>query len=189
MEFYHVLNRGVDKRDIFLNEKDYLRFVHNLFDFNDQKKADTNRYVSKKPSIIDLRGPRDRGPRETLVDIHAFCLMPNHYHLLLSPKEEKNIPKFMMKLNVGYVKYFNEKYKRTGTLFEGRYKSIIIKKDSHFLYLPYYIHFNPLDLKFPQWRENKIEDYQKAIDLIAGVVILTIWERRIFPRLLKESFY
>ena len=108
----------------------------------------------------------DNKPEAGLVDIHAFCLMPNHYHLLLEEKTEKGIPLFMKKINMGYARYFNEKRKRSGALFEGRYKSIVVDNDRHFLYLPYYIHFNPLDLKFPEWREGKIRDCKKALNFL-----------------------
>ena len=161
MEFYHVLNRGVDKRIIFLDKQDYLRFTHNLFEFNNDKRITNNSCLFRKENI-DLRGRY----RKRLVNIHAFCLMPNHYHLLLESKEEGGISKFMMKLNVGYAKYFNKKYKRSGTFFESRYKSILVEKEAHFVYLPYYIHFNPLDLKFPEWRDNKLRDYKKAVDFL-----------------------
>ena len=92
--------------------------------------------------------------------------MPNHYHLLLSPIVEDGIPKFMKKINMGYAKYFNEKNKRTGALFQGKYKSIHVSDDSHFLYIPYYIHLNPLDLILPEWRTGGIKNTRKAIDYL-----------------------
>jgi putative transposase len=104
----------------------------------------------------------ERNPRKLLVDIYAFCLMPNHYHLLLSPRTEGAITKFMKKINIGYAKYFNQKYERKGTLFEGRYKSVNIKDESHFVHIPYYIHLNPLDLAAPEWRERKLKNYKEA---------------------------
>jgi len=164
MEFYHILNRGVDKRDIFLQERDYLRFVHNLFEFNSQEKINNNFYTFKKVKS-NVIGYHNK-PRKLLVDIHLFCLMKNHYHLLLSSKIEHGIPRFMQKLNMGYARYFNEKYKRSGALFEGKYKSVLIEKEAHFLHLPYYIHFNSLDFKFPEWRDNKIKDYRKALNFL-----------------------
>jgi putative transposase len=72
----------------------------------------------------------------------------------------------MKKLNMGYAKYFNEKYKRKGTLFESRYKSILITQEAHFLHLPYYIHCNPLDLFAPEWRENKLNSHRNAIKFL-----------------------
>lgn len=92
--------------------------------------------------------------------------MPNHYHLLVSPLVENGIPRFMKKLNMGYAKYFNEKNDRTGALFQGKYKSVGVTEDAHFLYLPYYIHFNPLDLKMPEWREQKVKDPKKALNYL-----------------------
>ncbi|MDP3726244.1 MAG: transposase, partial [bacterium] len=103
-----------------------------------------------------------RQPRKLLVQIHAFCLMPNHYHMLVSPLIDDGIPKFMKKLNMGYAKYFNEKYSRIGALWQGKYKSVAIQGDPHFSWIPYYIHFNPLDLVMPEWRERGIKNYKKA---------------------------
>ncbi|MEK7520600.1 MAG: transposase [Patescibacteria group bacterium] len=171
MEIYHVLDRGVDKRKIFLDKEDYFRFIHDLFEFNDKENADLASYVFNK-QYSDVRRPNieigrtDRKPRKLLVKIHAFCLMSNHYHLLLTPAVENGIALFMKKINGGYVKYFNEKYERKGTLFEGKYKRIIIKNEAHFIHLPYYIHLNPLDLAAPEWRERKIKNYKKAINFL-----------------------
>jgi len=172
-EIYHILNRGVDKRKIFLDKQDYFRFIHDLFEFNDQNLANTASYhfqQMNKNSVIESRyisGRKERRrPRKLLVDIHTFCLMPNHYHLILSPKIANGISRFMQKLNMGYSRYFNERYKRKGTLFEGRYKSIFIEDEAHFYHLPYYIHFNPLDLKFPEWREGKLRGYKEALKFL-----------------------
>lgn len=165
-DIYHVLNRGVDKRKIFLDKQDYFRFIHDLFEFNDKQPADTSSYYFSqrdKNSVIERRNIK---PRELLVDIYVFCLMPNHYHLLLSSRIENGISKFMHKLNMGYSRYFNEKRKRKGTLFEGRYKSILVNKEPYFYHLPYYIHFNPLDLKFKEWREGKLTNYEKAMKFL-----------------------
>ena len=72
----------------------------------------------------------------------------------------------MRKLNIGYAKYFNEKYERSGALFQGRYKSVTVEKDSHFIHLPYYIHFNPLDLVAPEWRNKEIVNLDIAIKFL-----------------------
>lgn len=166
-EMYHILNRGVDKRKIFLDQQDHFRFIHDSFEFNDQNLVNNTFYTFQKfkNNVTELRKIK-RNPRKLLVDILAFCLMSNHYHLLLSPREQNSIPKFMHKLNKGYSRYFNEKYQRRGTLFEGRYKSILITNESHFYHLPYYIHLNPLDLKFPEWREGKLRNYKKALEFL-----------------------
>lgn len=164
MELYHVLNRGVDKRKIFLDDKDRFRFVHNLFEFNNQDHVFNNTFFFDNLSSIDIR--RRYKKKKTLVDVHAFCLMDNHYHLLVSSTVENGIPKFMKKINMGYSKYFNAKYNRSGALFEGRHKKIIVKDEVHFIHLPYYIHLNPLDFVSPEWRDREIKNSKKAIDFI-----------------------
>jgi len=172
-EIYHALSRGVDKRKIFMDDHDYLRFVHDLFEFNDEEKVRDNSYYFNIRDVrhheIRVGGGRKREQRESrklLVNIYAFCLMPNHYHLLLSPLAENGIPLFMKKLNGGYVKYFNTKHKRKGTLFERRYKSVLIDNEAHFIHMPYYIHLNPLDLISAEWRERRIKNLSKAMNFL-----------------------
>lgn len=166
MEIYHVLNRGVDKRQIFMDKQDYLRFIHDLYEFNDQNRSELNYYKFRDHGANGKIAEARKSPRKPLVDILAFCLMPNHYHLLISPKIEKGIPQFMQKVGMGYSKYFNQKYERTGTLFQGRYKHILVTNNIHFLHLPFYMHFNPLDLIYPEWRDNKISDPKKALEFL-----------------------
>lgn len=166
-KIYHVLNRGVDFRQIFLDERDYFRFIHDMYHFNDGRASTTvNYYFQKFPESLDLRGPDFRKKRRPIINILSFCLMPNHYHLLLQPIVEKGLVKFLSKLNMGYAKYFNERHKRAGTLFQGRYKCISISDESHFIHIPYYIHCNPLDLIAPEWREKKILNPKKVIEFL-----------------------
>jgi len=161
---YHVLNRGVDKRKIFLDDKDYLRFIHDLFEFNDIEAVNNNFYRFHSPynAVGQHYMGNERRPRKMIVDILAFVLMPNHYHLLVSPRLEDGLPLFMKKLGGGYVQYFNQRNDRKGTLFEGGYKSIHITEDAHFIHLPYYIHLNSLDLKFPEWRNRELRNYKEV---------------------------
>jgi len=159
---YHVLSRGVDKRKIFSDDKDHLRFIHDLFEFNNIEPVNNLTYYFRK----DIARPYIKKPRKLLVEILTFCLMPNHYHLLLRPLTDEGVSKFMKRLNMGYAKYFNEKYQRSGALFEGRYKAILVETESHFIHLPYYIHLNPLDIIAPDWRKRKIKDYQKAMNFL-----------------------
>ncbi|OGN13469.1 MAG: hypothetical protein A3J47_03880 [Candidatus Yanofskybacteria bacterium RIFCSPHIGHO2_02_FULL_43_22] len=163
-DFYHTLNRGVDKRTIFLDKQDYLRFIHDLYELNNEDRVESTFGAFKNdPALANVT---KRKQRKLLVDILAFCLMPNHYHLLLAPRVENAIPKFMSKINIGYAKYFNQKYERTGALFQGRYKKILVTENIHFLHLPFYIHFNPLDLSYPEWRDNKISNPKKALEFL-----------------------
>lgn len=154
MDFFHLTGRGVEKRDVVLNDSNRLRFIHDLFAFNDLNPVEN----------YGIPARRDERPkRSLLVHIHAFCLMKNHYHLLVSEAIENGIALFMKKLNMGYTKYFNEKYERSGALWQGKYRKIPIVRDAHFLYVPFYIHLNPLDYSMPEWREGGVRDVQKAL--------------------------
>ncbi len=165
MEFYHVLNRGVDKRVIFNDSRDYARFVHDLYEFNTTERADPN--LGRDFGMMDIGCPSfTKRHGERLVDIHFFCLMPNHYHLLLSPVMENGISLFMKKMNMGYAKYFNERNERSGSLFQGKYKSVHVTSDAHFLYLPFYIHLNPLDMSEPSWRKQRVKDHEKTFEYL-----------------------
>src|SRR3989344_2133312 len=166
MEIYHVLNRGVDKRQIFMDEQDHFRFIHDLYEFNDQERIETTFRNFRDYGSDGKIAKTKKKDKKPLVDILAFCLMPSHYHLMLAPRTEKVVSQFIHKINMGYAKYFNQKNKRVGALFQGKYKNILISDDTHFLHLPFYIHFNPLDLIYQEWRENKISDPKKAIEFL-----------------------
>lgn len=163
---WHVVNRGVDKREIFLDDKDHLRFIHDLFEFNDTAPVNNITYFFDKNPKVFARPYIERRPRELLIEILAFSLMPNHYHLFLRPRFDDGVTRFMKKLNMGYARYFNEKYQRTGALFQGRYKSIAVTNEPHFIYLPYYVHLNPLDLVTPEWRERTLRNPEKALKFL-----------------------
>ncbi|HEY4527194.1 MAG TPA: hypothetical protein VJK53_05130 [Candidatus Paceibacterota bacterium] len=158
MELHHVLNRGVEKRNIFMNSADYARFVHDLYEFNDPAPAPE---YSRRDNV----GFTKSHTREPIVDIHGWTLMRNHYHLVLSERVEGGLSFFCRKLNVGYANYFNEKYERSGSLFQGRTKKILIESDAHFLYILHYVHLNPLDYLegAGAWRHGQIENYERAL--------------------------
>lgn len=162
-EIYHIYNRGVDKRDIFMEDGDFVRFIHSLFYFNDQNSILN---FGRDLTMNDIESHSLKKGRKLLVEILAFALMPNHYHLIIRQRVNDGVVKFMQKLGIAYAKFFNEKYKRSGHLFEGRFKAELIKRDAHFLYLPYYIHLNPLDIAFPGWKKKGIKDYKKAIEFL-----------------------
>src|SRR3989344_263073 len=158
MEIYHALNRGVDGREIFKDDRDRMRFVHDLFDFNDQAPAPHMRSPGKIGGFVNTR------IRKRLVHIHGWCLMKNHYHLILSERIEGGLSLFLRKLNVGYANYFNERYSRIGTLFQGRTKKILMEHQAHFLYILHYVHLNPLDYLSgaQKWRERSKSSIKTA---------------------------
>ncbi len=195
MELFHVLNRGVDGRDIFIENRDYLRFVHNLYEFNDSTAADNNiGFHFKHRDIVSPYVPRSRN---LLVDIHGWVLMKNHYHLLLSERVEGGISLFLRKLNVGYAKYLNERLGRTGTLFQGRTKKILIDHTAHFLYILHYIHFNPLDYLSgaEKWRvrsKGALRNTEKALEYLDSYrwsSYLDYTGVKNFPSILMTSFF
>jgi len=138
---YHIYNRGVEKRAIFLDDNDHFRFIHDLFEFNDIA------YAGKFSHGI-LSGTKFPiyKKRELIVEILVFTLMNNHFHLLLKQKVDNGISNFMHKLGVGYTNYFNEKNNRVGSLFQGTFKAVELSNDVHFKYLPHYIHLNPIKI-------------------------------------------
>ncbi|MFH1978999.1 MAG: transposase [Patescibacteria group bacterium] len=148
-KIYHIYNRGVEKRKVFMNDKDYFRFIHDLFEFNNiEPVLNTNYYFNPKTMDVEHRylKTENKKPRKLLVEILIFTLMPNHFHLLLKQKTENGIVKFMKKLGGGYTNYFNKKYERVGHLFQGKFKAVLLENHSHLLHLPQYIHLNPLEL-------------------------------------------
>lgn len=139
-EYYHVFNRGVDKRTIFADKRDMDRFYQSMTEFNTLepigsiyensfRKDQLGNFVSK------LRTKK-------LVKFICYCLNPNHYHFMISPIVDNGIAKFMHRIGVGYSKYFNEKYKRSGSLFQGVFKAIHIDSNEYLLHLSAYINLN-----------------------------------------------
>ena len=131
--YYHLYNRGVEKREIFVDEHDYNTFLFLLKTYlllpskgSDPKTA----YYSKK----NLNGQ---------IELLAYCLMPNHFHLLVRQKYRSAISDLMRCVNVNYVAYFNNKYERVGSLFQGKFKAVLVDSDSYLLHLSRYIHLNP----------------------------------------------
>jgi len=146
-QIYHIYNRGVEKRNVFLDDEDYLRFIHNLFEFNDATPVLNAGYYFD-PKTINSEVQKERKQRKLLVEILVFTLMPNHFHLLLRQQRANGIVRFMQKLGTGYTMYFNKKYDRVGGLFQGRFKAVLVDKEAHFIHLPCYIHTNPLNLNY-----------------------------------------
>jgi len=163
--FYHIFNRGVDKRKVFMNDKDYSRFLFSLRDFNDKNSSiNLHRQIKKSENFVSVGSPTSNKIIDLvpIVKFHCSCLMPNHFHLVLEQKEDKGISNFMQKLGGGYTNYFNLKYERSGVLFQGKFKAVLIDKDAYLNYLIQYIYVNPLDLFEPGWKTEGLKDWRKA---------------------------
>lgn len=153
-EYYHIYNRGTDKRLIFLDEDDRQRFSKLLYLCNSERN------IVFRDVPIGLAYGYSRG--DTFVDIGAYCLMPNHFHLLVREKKEGGISFFMQKISTAYSMYFNTKYGRSGGLFEGPFRATHADSDEYLKYLFSYIHLNPVKIIDSKWKENGISDREKA---------------------------
>jgi len=160
-EYYHIYNRGNSKQRIFLDDGDYDRFVKLLYLCNSDLNINFRDVVGSVENIYKY----DRGDEK--VNIGAYCLMPNHFHILVREKEENNISAFMKKLATAYVMYFNKKYERTGGLFEGKFKAQHVTENNHLKYLFSYIYLNPLKILDPKWKTEKIKNTQKFYQFIS----------------------
>ena len=153
-EYYHIYNRGVDKRVIFKSTKDYERFMMLLYISNSDDSFRLDDILNKKHKTFSEVLVLDKG--KPLVSIGAWCLMTNHFHLLIKQESDGGITKFMRKLGVGYAMFFNLKYQRTGALFGGLFKSKLIGADDNYMRKLFgYIHINALEIEFPGW-QNKV---------------------------------
>jgi REP element-mobilizing transposase RayT len=158
-EFYHIFNRGVDKRDIFGDQKYFQRFFQSIVEFNINHPIGSIYWNSFKPK--QLRPSRSKENKK-LVNIVCYCVNPNHYHFILEQLEDEGIKKFMQKFGAGYTKYFNYKYKRSGVLFQGRFKSVHIDSNEYLLHLSVYVNLNNLVHKLglrPSRSKSSWEEY------------------------------
>jgi len=171
-KIYHIYNRGVAKCPISNQEADCWRFLQGLCLFNDIKSATNILWqLEKTRGRLTLRVlknyiVKEDEKRKPLVRILAYCIMPNHFHLLVEEIQEGGISKFMQKLDQGYAKYFNNKYKRVGHLWQNRFKSILIDDERYLLYLLVYINvLNLAGLMEPNWKERGIKDIENILEL------------------------
>ncbi len=151
-EYYHVYNRGIDKRVIFNSVKDYERFIILLFLANSENSFRIDDLMRKQGKNFLEIFVLDKG--KPIVSIGAWCLMTNHFHILIKQEVDGGITKFMKKLGTGYSMYFNIRHERKGALFGGPFKSKCIKTDDNYMRQLFgYIHINPLDINFPGWEK------------------------------------
>lgn len=135
-EYYHLYNRGIDKRNIFSNQKDLNRFFQSMVEFN---TVDPIGSIYEN-SFNQLGGETSK--LEQLVEFVTYCLNPNHYHFIIKQVQDRGIEKFMQRLGTGYTMYFNEKEKRSGSLFQGVFKSIHIDTNEYLLHVSAYVNLN-----------------------------------------------
>jgi putative transposase len=154
-EYYHIYNRGVEKKILFKDDKDYEYFIRSLyFSLSDE--------MFKQQQLKELSFS-DYPIKKRVVSIGAYVLMPNHFHLLVKVKDKKEFSTFMNKLQTSYAMYFNNKYVRTGRLFQGTFKAKHIDQDEYLKYLYGYIHLNPIKKINPVWKSDKKINISKTL--------------------------
>ncbi len=165
-EYYHIYNRGVDKRSIFSDERDYERFIICLFLSNSNKYFGISKNKRSEDWSFGNSILKERG--ESIVAIGVYSLMPNHFHLLVKEIAPGGISKFMQKLQAGYTLYFNKKHHRTGALFESTFKAEHVDSDRYLKYLYSYIHLNSVGIIDKGWRKKQIENISEARKFVKG---------------------
>jgi len=158
--YYHIYNRGVEKREIFSNKWDYSRFMETLNFYRKlplpMKLSDFRRNKIRKKEVVN---------QKNIIKTLCYCLMPNHFHLLIQQVEENGISTFLRKITDSYTKYFNTKHERIGPLFQGSFKAKFIENDEYLLQVSKYIHRNPLSLAM--WKNNVRAYPYSSYDLYA----------------------
>lgn len=158
-ELYHVYNRGVDKREIFSDKQDTLRFIESLDVFNTIEPIGSIFAEKKRGRGRTPTPPTPKKQKGKLVNIIAYCLNLNHYHFVLEEIVEGGISEFMKRLGGGYTGYYNIKYKRNGVLFQGKFKTVHIKKDGQLEYTVDYVNLNNLvHKKFDGTKKHFLDD-------------------------------
>jgi putative transposase len=193
-EIYHIVVRGVNGNEIFKDIDDHYRGVFSIYEFNNAKevkiserrkvrlklkeqiKIITREFQKIKKEIERGRasadffqisqGPTSIDPRDKIVEVLVFCIMPNHLHLLLRQLKNDGIVKFMHKLGTGYGGYFNRKYGRQGHFIQKRFTAVHIQTEEQLKIVFVYIHTNPLSLIEPKWKEFGIKNPERAIKFI-----------------------
>ncbi len=197
--YYHVFNRGVEKRTIFTDDSDYKTFLHLLkFYLSPQNEAITHPfkdYPYMPPNIKPVRiRPFTNLHRE--IELIAYCLMPNHFHLLIKQVTRDGMTKLMRSLSTTYTMYFNKKYQRVGSLFQGKYKAALVTQDNYLLHLSRYIHLNPLLSGLMtgsdpvNWPYSSYQYYigHKKADWVKPEIVLKFFERLDWSPIPSEKF-
>lgn len=149
-EYFHIFNRGMQKQPIFVIQPDYLRFLFLILTFQGEAvikniSREIESSVQSRTLHIDVELESEI-LKNRMVELVAFCLVPNHFHLILRELVEDGISKYMQRVSTAYVKYFNLRHNKSGYLFQGKYKSVHIDSDRQLMHTSAYIHKHPMEL-------------------------------------------
>lgn len=136
-EFYHIFNRGTEKKNIYVQSRDFTRFQKTFYYY---------KFVGPKPRFSKFTKSNLFKPllNEKLIEVICYCLMPNHFHFLVKQLKDKGISTFLSQLSNSYTKYFNLKYERIGPLLQGAFKAVRVVTDEQLVHVSRYIHLNPV---------------------------------------------
>jgi len=209
-EFYHIILRRFENEPLFVNIDDYYRGIFSLYEFNDTKPVRIReRRAARARFKKIIRQIEGKGTplkivelnkslvmvdkRDLLIEILAFCLMPNHIHLLVRMLKKGGISKFMQKLGSGLATYFKSKYgiKLRGHFFQDRFTAVHIKTDEQLRVVFVYIHTNPISIIEPKWKEIGIAEPKKAIKFLENYKWSSYQDyigKKNFPSLTQRDF-
>lgn len=159
--YYHIYNRGVDKRDIFSNQSDLDRFILSIKEFNIIKPIGSLKEKLIEEKLLGVDHPTENKP---LVSIVVYTLNPNHFHFILKQEVDGGISEFFKRLLGGYTNYFNIIHERSGALFQGRFKSNLIDDEGYFLKIRPYAHMNNLVHDIPKEKKHLVASSEKEYD-------------------------
>ena len=163
-DVYHIFNRGSDKRDIFLQSRDYGRFVKTFYYY--QFEGPKPKFSTLNKNNLTRFNPTQNSK---LIEIFSYCLMPNHFHFLIKQLKTNGISIFMSQTSNSYTKYFNTKFKRVGSLLQGTFKSVRIETDEQLIHVSRYIHINPVVSGLISKPQNyEWSSYSEYVDGISG---------------------
>ena len=183
-EYYHLYSRGVLKQKIFLDRRDYIRFLFLILHF----QSPVNLFNLSRPTTSFVRSQTFNIANDTIqqiikqrtVGLNVFCLMPNHFHLIVQEVETGGIAKFMHRTLTAYAKYFNTKYQRTGHLFESAYQIVPITDNNQLLYVSAYVHKNPVEIAgdYQNYQWSSFQDY----------TVKNRWDKLLDQEIISEQF-
>lgn len=184
-EHYHVFNRGIRKQTIFHDQKDWWRFLFLILYFQSPVNfPQVGRAIKEfvKHQMLDSLTTNEI-VKKRCVELVTFCIMPNHFHLILKETEEGGISKYMQRVLNSYAKYYNMKYEKSGHLFQGKYKAVHIETNEQLLYLSAYVHRNPRELS--EYRGEE-ESYQWSS--FGDYTNKNRWEKLLIPDIILEQY-
>lgn len=166
-DYYHIFNRGAHKQPVFKDEQDRKRFLLLLLLTNTNQQTDFRTILKKYKGEFNVDVFKETFG-EKIVDILAYTLMTNHFHLVLREREEGGISKFMRKLSTSYSMYFNARHNHDGVVFQGRYRCVHLSNEDCFQQVWAHILLNALDILDTDWRSTKPLNFKHARMLLSS---------------------